>query len=169
MQGSGSTQTTHHAFASPSPSETESRRQIVCFTIGEQSFGIDIGAVREIRAWSAPTALPNSPGFVRGVINLRGTIVPILDLRARFNQGQTEPTKAHVVIVVQVAQRLVGMLVDSVSDIAKVAKKDVREVPDFGGAEAKECLDGLITVDERMIALISAERIFLPIVHHGTA
>lgn len=149
--------------------ESRQWRQIVCFTIGPQSFGIAIGTVREIRAWSAPTALPNAPGFVRGVINLRGTIVPILDLRARFNQGQTEPTKAHVVIVVQVGQRLAGMLVDAVSDIVKVTADEIREVPDIGGAETRECLDGLIAAEGRMIALVSAERILSPVVDHGTA
>lgn len=152
-----------HAPAEPfgpqAAAEAAQSLQVVCFTIGEQTYGIGIEAVREIRAWSATTALPSTPDFVRGVINLRGTIVPILDLRARFGQGQTEPSKAHVVIVVQVGQRLVGMLVDTVSDIVKVAGADVREVPDIGGAAAKECLDGLIAVDEQMIALISAERV----------
>ena len=149
--------------------ESRQRRQIVCFAICTQSFGIDIGAVREIRAWSAPTALPNAPGFVRGVINLRGTIVPILDLRARFNQGHMEPAKAHVVIVVQVGHRLTGMLADTVSDIVKVAADDVREIPDIGGSEAKECPDGLIAAEERMIAVVSAERILSLIAHDGTA
>jgi purine-binding chemotaxis protein CheW len=146
--------------------ETGRTLQIVCFTIGEQTYGIGIESVREIRAWSATTTLPNTPGFVRGVVNLRGSIVPILDLRARFNQGQTEPTKAHVVIVVQVGPRLVGMLVDTVSDIVKVAGDEVREVPDVGGAEARECLDGLIAVDDQMIALVSAARIVAPVAVH---
>lgn len=143
--------------------------QIVCFTIGEQTYGIGIDAVREIRAWSATTTLPNTPDFVRGVVNLRGTIVPILDLRARFGQGRTDPSKAHVVIVIQVAQRLVGMLVDTVSDIVKVSTGQVKEVPDVGGTAAKECLDGLIAVDDQMIALVSAERILAPVAEHGTA
>ena len=165
MQASGSFSLSAPGNRDFDQRDSGQRRQIVCFTIGTQSFGIDIGTVREIRAWSAPTALPNSPGFVRGVINLRGTIVPILDLRARFNQGQTEPTKAHVVIVVQVGQRLAGMLVDTVSDIVKVAGDDVRGIPDIGGAEARECLDGLIAAEERMIALVSAERILNPVLH----
>jgi len=154
----------HHAGA-----ESAHTLQIVCFTIGEQTYGIGIEAVREIRAWSATTLLPNTPDFVRGVVNLRGTIVPILDLKARFGQGQTEPSKAHVVIVIQVAQRLVGMLVDTVSDIVKVPGDEVKEVPAIGGAAAKECLDGLIAVDEQMIALVSAERILAPVAEHGTA
>lgn len=149
--------------------DTRSMLQVVCFTIGEQTYGIGIETVREIRAWSTTTLLPNTPDFVRGVINLRGTIVPILDLRARFGQGQTETTKVHVVVVIQVGQRLVGMLVDTVSDIVKVPSDEVKEVPDIGGAEAKECLDGLIAVDEQMIALVSAERILAPVAEHGSA
>src|SRR5215470_18911627 len=85
--------------------------QVVSFKVGEEHYGIDIQLVREIRAWSATTQLPNTPEFVRGVINLRGTIVPILDLRARFGQGQSEPTKAHVVVIVAIEARMVGMLV----------------------------------------------------------
>lgn len=143
----------------PAAGQGERKRQVVCFTIGAQNFGIDIGAVREIRAWSTPTALPHAPEFVRGVINLRGTIVPIIDLRARFALGQTEPSKAHVVIIVQVGQQIAGLLVDTVTDIAKVTAADVRDVPDIGGTAAKECLAGLIASGDRMIALVSAERI----------
>lgn len=141
-------------------------RQVVCFTLGEQTYGIGIEAVREIRAWSPTTALPSAPDFVRGVINLRGTIVPILDLRARFSQGRTEPTKSHVVIVTQIGEQVVGVLVDSVSDIVKVAAADIRDVPAIGGGKATETLDGLVSVHGRMIALISAERILPPTVLH---
>jgi purine-binding chemotaxis protein CheW len=141
-------------------------RQLVCFTIGDETYGIDIRAVREIRAWSATTVLPNAPDFVRGVINLRGTVVPILDLRARFGRGRTEPTKVHVVIVVAIDSRIVGILVDTVSDIVAVATTEIRPVPEIGGAEMQECLDGLIAQGEQMIALVAAERIVAPISVH---
>lgn len=156
-------------FARRNDGEIERKRKVVCFTVGDQRYGIDIDLVREIRAWSAPTALPNTPDFVRGVINLRGMVVPILDLRARFGQGPTEPTKAHVVIVVLIGARLAGILVDTVSDIVRVAESEVREVPEIGGANARECLDGLITVDEQLVALVSAERIAAPVAAHGSA
>lgn len=141
-------------------------RQLVCFTIGDEIYGIDIRAVREIRAWSATTALPNAPDFVRGVINLRGTVLPILDLRARFGRGRTEPTRIHVVIVVAVETRIVGILVDAVSDILAVAAAEIRPVPEIGGAEMLACLDGLIAQDEQMIAIVAAERIVAPISLH---
>jgi purine-binding chemotaxis protein CheW len=141
-------------------------RQLVCFTIGDETYGIDIRAVREIRAWSATTLLPNAPDFVRGVINLRGTVVPILDLRARFGRGQTEPTKVHVVIVVSIESRVVGILVDTVSDILAVVETDIRPVPEIGGADVQEYLDGLITQGDQMIALVAADRIVAPVAVH---
>jgi purine-binding chemotaxis protein CheW len=149
-----------------SDAEGVQTRQLVCFTIGDETYGIDIRAVREIRAWSATTLLPNAPDFVRGVINLRGTVVPILDLRARFGRGQTEPTKVHVVIVVSIESRVVGILVDTVSDILAVAETDIRSVPEIGGADVQEYLDGLITQGDQMIALVAADRIVAPVAVH---
>jgi purine-binding chemotaxis protein CheW len=133
--------------------------QVVSFKVGEEYYGIDIQLVREIRAWSATTQLPNTPQFVRGVNNLRGTIVPILDLRARFGQGTTEPGTAHVVIVVAIGMRIVGILVDSVSDIVTLPKGDIKPVPSVEGSSASDCLEGLVTVNEQMIALVAVERV----------
>ncbi|MFM9844672.1 MAG: chemotaxis protein CheW [Dongiaceae bacterium] len=138
-------------------------RQVVCFRVGAESYGVDIRLVREIRAWSPTTNLPNTPDYVRGVINIRGSIVPILDVRARFGQGQTDASKAHVVIVVAIGARLVGLLVDAVSDIVAVSETDVKAVPDVSGASAHECLEGIVTINEQMVALVAAERIALPV------
>jgi purine-binding chemotaxis protein CheW len=138
---------------------TDDTMQVVSFKVGDEHYGIDIQLVREIRAWQVATQLPNTPPFVRGVINLRGTIVPILDLRARFGQGTTEPGAAHVVIVVAVGTRIVGILVDSVSDILTLPKGDINPVPTMEGSAAGDCLDGLVTVNEQMIALVAVERV----------
>jgi len=138
-------------------------RQVVCFRVGAESYGVDIRLVREIRAWSPTTNLPNTPEYVRGVINIRGSIVPILDVRARFGQGQTEANKAHVVIVVAIGARLVGLLVDAVSDIVAVNESEVKPVPDVSGAAAHECLEGIVTINDQMVALVAAERIALPV------
>jgi purine-binding chemotaxis protein CheW len=97
------------------------------------------------------------------VINIRGSIVPILDVRARFGQGQTDASKAHVVIVVAIGARLVGLLVDAVSDIVAVNESEVKAVPDVSGASAHECLEGIVTINEQMVALVAAERIALPV------
>jgi purine-binding chemotaxis protein CheW len=133
--------------------------QVVSFKVGAEYYGIDIQLVREIRAWQVATQLPNTPAFVRGVINLRGTIVPVIDLRARFSQGMTEPGTAHVVIVVAVGSRIVGILVDSVSDIVTLPRGDIKPVPSMEGSAAGDCLDGLVTVNDEMIALVSVARV----------
>ena len=141
-------------------------RQIVTFRIGDEYYGLDIRAVREIRAWTAATTLPNTPEFVRGVVNLRGMIVPILDLRARFGRGMTEPTRTHVVIVVSVDTQLVGFLVDAVSDIVTISADGIMPLPSIDGSDAGECLDGIITIGEQMVALIAGERVAAPATLH---
>lgn len=133
--------------------------QYVAFSVGEQDYGIDIISVREIRAWTGTTSLPNTAGFVLGVINLRGVILPIVDLRARFGQGDTEPTTNHVVVIVAISGRLVGLLVDAVLDILTVVEEDISPIPDTGGDERNPYLNGLITQNDRMIATIALERL----------
>lgn len=134
--------------------------QYITFTIGGEEYGVDIMAVREIKGWSETTGLPNSPPYVRGVINLRGIIVPIFDLRARFGLGATQATKTHVVIIVAVLQRTVGILVDSVSDILTIQASDVRSVPDMDRSIDDAYLEGLVAMSERMVAIIALERLF---------
>lgn len=96
--------------------------QFITFTIGEEEYGVDIMDVREIKGWTQATRLPNSPNYVRGVVNLRGIMVPVLDLRARFGMGRTEVTKTHVVVIVTVEKRVLGLLVDAVSDILSMSR-----------------------------------------------
>lgn len=132
--------------------------QLIAFSIGEQTYGVEITTVREIRAWNGATPLPNTRAFVRGVINLRGTIVPIFDLRARFGDGQTSPTKNHVVVVMSVGEKWVGILVDAVSDILTVSKDDIHAVPE-GNAIDTELLNGIVTHDTRMVGLIDLEAV----------
>lgn len=134
--------------------------QFITFTIGGEEYGVDIMAVREIKGWAETTGLPNSPPYVRGVINLRGIIVPIFDLRARFGLGETQATKTHVVIIVTVLNRTVGILVDSVSDILTIQASDVRSVPDMDRSIDDAYLEGLVAVAERMVAIIALERLF---------
>ena len=114
--------------------------------------------MREIRAWNGATPLPNTREFVRGVINLSGTIVPIYDLRARFGDGQTTPTKNHVVVVMSVGEKWVGILVDAVSDILTVSKDEIHAVPE-GNASDTELLSGIITHDNAMVGLIDLHAI----------
>ena len=136
---------------------SDTAAQFITFTLGDAEFGIDIMLVREIKGWTHTTVLPKAPSYMRGVINLRGVIVPILDLRARFGMGLTEPTPAHVVIMVTAAQRITGLLVDAVSDIISVAPDMVRPVPDVGTSVGETFLDGLAALGDRMVTLVSLD------------
>lgn len=138
----------------------EHSQQFMTFTIGAEEYGIDIMVVREIKGWSDTTTIPNAPPHVRGVINLRGVVVPIFDLRARFGMGRTEPTKMHVVIIVSAESRTVGLLVDAVSDIISVNQNSIRPVPEMGLPTDDNLLDGLVTSGERMVTLVSLQGLF---------
>jgi purine-binding chemotaxis protein CheW len=128
--------------------------QFVSFAIGDEQYGVDIMAVREIKGWSDIAHLPRQPDYVRGVLNLRGVIVPIVDLRCRFGQGLTEATPLHVVIIVQIANRQVGLLADRVLDIVSFEPSQMQPVPKVAQADHADFLAGLVTVDNVMVALI---------------
>jgi purine-binding chemotaxis protein CheW len=128
--------------------------QIISFAIDDDQYGVDIMAVREIKGWSEITHLPRQPEAVRGVLNLRGAIVPIIDLRCRFGQGLTEASPIHVVIIVQVGTRQVGLLADRVLDIVSFDTSQVQPVPKIAQASRIDFLSGLVTVESAMIALI---------------
>ena len=140
--------------------------QFISFTIGAESYGVDIMAVREIKGWSEITRLPEQPDYVRGVLNLRGAIVPIVDLRCRFGQGYTEPSAFHVVIIVQIADQLVGLLADRVSDIVSVDPTTVRPVPNIGHDERLGFLTGIATIENSMIGIIELSRLLSDSVDH---
>src|SRR6266851_2868202 len=128
--------------------------QFISFAIGEDQYGVDIMSVREIKGWSEITHLPKQPEYVRGVLNLRGVMVPIIDLRCRFGQGLTEATPLHIVIVVQVEARLIGLLADRVLDILSFEATQVQPVPQIARSSRIDFLSGLVTVDGTMIALV---------------
>ena len=128
--------------------------QFISFAIGDDQYGVDIMSVREIKGWSDITHLPKQPDYVRGVLNLRGVMVPIIDLRCRFGQGLTEATPIHIVIIVQVGSRPVGLLADRVLDIVSFDASQIQPVPRIAEASRIDFLAGLVTVDGTMIALI---------------
>ncbi len=139
---------------------TAARTEFISFAIGDDQYGVDIMAVREIKGWSNVTHLPKQPDYVRGVLNLRGVIVPIFDLRARFGMGLTDPTRMHVVIIVDAGARTVGLLVDAVSDIIAVEPGAIRPVPDLGLAADDSLLQGLVPLEDRMVTLVSLDGLF---------
>jgi purine-binding chemotaxis protein CheW len=136
--------------------------QFLTFTIGAEEYGVDIMAVREIKGWTETTRLPGTPDFMRGVINLRGLIIPIFDLRTRFHLGHTEATGKHVVIVLAVGDRNIGILVDAVSDILDTDTAAIKEPPVREGATEAEAqsVSGLISHNDRMVVLLDVEKLF---------
>jgi len=128
--------------------------QFISFAIGGDQYGVDIMAVREIKGWSEITHLPKQPDYVRGVLNLRGVIVPIIDLRCRFGQGLTDATPLHIVIIVQSGSRTVGLLADRVLDIVSLEASQIQPVPRIARGARVDFLSGLVTVDNAMIAVI---------------
>ena len=128
--------------------------QLISFAIGDDQYGVDIMAVREIKEWTEITHLPKQPEYVRGVLNLRGVIVPIIDLRCRFGQGLTEATALHIVIIVQAGTRSVGLLADRVLDIVSLDASQIQPVPRIARGARVDFLSGLATVDNAMIAVI---------------
>src|ERR1700756_570166 len=128
--------------------------QFISFAIGDDQYGVDIMAVREIKEWTEITHLPKQPDYVRGVLNLRGVIVPIIDLRCRFGQGLTEATPLHIVIIVQIGAKPIGLLADRVLDIVSLDESQIQPVPRIAQASRVEFLSGLVTIEGAMIALI---------------
>ncbi len=140
--------------ASSNQSPTSGRVEFISFSIGDEQYGVDIMAVREIKGWTEITHLPKQPEYVRGVLNLRGVMVPIIDLRCRFGQGKTEATALHIVIVVQVEARLIGLLADRVLDILSFEASQVQPVPQIARSSRIDFLSGLVTIEGTMIALV---------------
>jgi purine-binding chemotaxis protein CheW len=134
-------------------------RQFISFAIGNDQYGVDIMSVREIKGWSEITHLPKQPDYMRGVLNLRGAMVPIIDLRCRFGQGMTEATPLHVVIVVQIGARHVGLLADRVLDIVGCNASQVQLVPRIAQGSRADFLSGLVMIESGMIALIDLSRL----------
>lgn len=151
------------AAAAAADGEPSGRRlQFVSFRVDDQEFAIDIISVREIKGWTETTTLPNQQEYLLGVLNLRGTIVPIYDLRCRFGMGLTTATRSHVVIIVSVRDRTIGLLVDAVSDILTVNSSEIRPVPEMDRSIRTDYLSGLISVGESMVVLLSLETLFSP-------
>ncbi len=133
--------------------------ELVAFRIGKQEFCVDIMAVREIRGWVPVTPLPRTPSFVRGVINLRGAVLPILDLAARLGLPATETSARHVIIVAQVAHQVIGVLVDAVSDIITVGEHTMQPPPEMASGRVRNFVQGLLAIEDRMVSLISLDRV----------
>jgi purine-binding chemotaxis protein CheW len=133
--------------------------EYLTFTLGDEEYGVDILKVQEIRGYDQVTRLPGAPEFVKGAINLRGLIVPVVDMRLKFQLSQASYDETTVMIVLSVAGRTIGVVVDGVSDVLRLDPSQVRTVPDLGSAIDRQFLMGLGVVDERMLILLDIERL----------
>ncbi len=148
-----------HDDASEQDGETQ---QFLTFTVANNEYGVDIMSVREIKGWEETTRIPNSPEFMRGVINLRGVVIPIFDLRTRFSMGVTDAHPKNVVIILAVGDRTIGILADAVSDILTVNSEEIKPAPSSStevGVD-KAYISGLISRDEAMVVLLDVEHLF---------
>lgn len=133
--------------------------EFLTFTLGQEEYGIDILKVQEIRGYETPTRIANSPSFIKGVINLRGVIVPIVDLRIKFNLGEPTYDQFTVVIILNIGKRVVGIVVDGVSDVIQLSADSLKPAPEFGSTLDTRYILGLGTIDDRMIIVVDIERL----------
>ncbi|MBW7566009.1 chemotaxis protein CheW [Chromobacterium subtsugae] len=134
-------------------------RELLVFTLGDEEYAIDILKVQEIRGYDAVTRIANAPDFIKGVINLRGSIVPIVDLRLKFGLGDPQYNAFTVVIILNLGKRTVGMVVDGVSDVVQLGQEALRAPPEFGASVDTAYIEGLGMVDEQMIIIVDIERL----------
>ena len=138
-------------------SGTEASREYLTFSLGSEEYAVDILKVQEIRGYDRVTHIANSPAFIKGVINLRGAIVPIVDLRIKFGLSSAEYDAFTVVIILNISRRIVGVVVDTVSDVVLLAQEQIRPAPEFGAILNTRYIRGLATLDDRMIIVTDIE------------
>ncbi|CAG4882628.1 purine-binding chemotaxis protein [Georgfuchsia toluolica] len=140
--------------------EEQAGSEYLTFTLGQEEYGIEILKVQEIRGYEAVTRIANAPEFIKGVMNLRGIIVPIVDMRIKFNLGKVEYDEFTVVIILNVVGRVVGIVVDSVSDVIQLGAEQIRAVPDFSSSTFDtQYITGLGTIEQRMLILVDIEKL----------
>lgn len=134
-------------------------REFLSFVLGDEHYALDIMSVKEIRGYEAVTKIANAPPFIKGVINLRGDIVPIVDLRIKFSVGEATYNEFTIVIMLNVAQRIVGIVVDGVSDVIRLDDDEIRPPPEFGVAFDSRYLLGLVPIEDHMVILVNIDRL----------
>ena len=138
---------------------TTGAREYLTFRLDQEEYGIDILKVQEIRGYEPPTRIAHAPAFIKGVVNLRGTIIPIVDMRLKFNCSKAEYNSFTVVIILNLRNRVVGIVVDSVSDVMELSAESIRPAPDIESVIDNDCIVGLGSVGERMLILLDIEKL----------
>jgi purine-binding chemotaxis protein CheW len=136
----------------------EASREVLVFVLGNEEYGVDILKVQEIRGYEKVTPIPKAPDYLKGVVNLRGVIVPVIDLRIKFGLAEPRYDSFTVVVILRIAARVIGIVVDGVSDVVRLAAADVKPAPQLGSLVDSTFLAGLATQNERMILLMDIER-----------
>lgn len=135
------------------------KKEFLSFSLGKEEYCIDILKVQEIRGYELATPIPNTPAYMKGVINMRGIVVPIIDLRIKLNLASVEYNQFTVVIILSIRGRIVGVVVDSVSDVLGLQAEDIKEAPQLGAAIKTDYIDGLVTIDGRMLIIVDIEKL----------
>ncbi|MDX1949463.1 MAG: chemotaxis protein CheW [Rickettsiales bacterium] len=149
------------AYNTPIKEVKEATQQFLTFKVEGNEYAVDIMKVMEIKGWTETTRIPNSPTYMRGVINLRGLVIPIFDLRSRFNQGETNATEKNVVIVISIGKRTIGILVDAVSDILTVKQSEIKLNPTANDAGIDDAyVSGLISNSDNMVIILDTDYLF---------
>ena len=154
-----------------SSASVETGREYLTFELAGEEYGVDILRVREIRGWEPVTWIPNSPAFVKGVLNLRGAIVPVIDLRIRFDLPRSDYTPMTVVVVLAVKsgdgrERIMGVVVDAISDVVNARLSEIQSTPEFDASIKIDYINGLATAGEQMIMLVDVDKLLDEIVNH---
>lgn len=142
-------------------------RELISFEVGGQLFGLDINAIREIRAWSPVTRVPGVPSYIAGMANLRGQILPVIDLAARLGWGSTQVSERHAIIVVQIGAQMVGLIVESVSDLVQVPADSLQQAPTMAESEESAFIEGLAPIGDRMVLVLRLEALAGPELARG--
>lgn len=147
------------AITAESQIDEDLAQEYLTFTLGNEEYAIDILSVQEIRNYEKPTQIANAPAFIKGVVNLRGTIVPIVDMRIKFDTGSAEYTAFTVVIILHINNRLIGIVVDNVSDVTSMQTTDIRPAPEFGAAVDTSYIRGVASLDGRSLIVVNIARL----------
>ena len=159
MQASPSQAGTSAVPAMPPGALAAQPLEFLAFTLGQEEYGVDIQKVQELRGYDAVTRIANAPEHIKGVVNLRGIIVPIIDMRIKFNLGTPTYDQFTVVIILNIASRVMGMVVDSVSDVITLSPEQVKPAPEMGAVLDADYLIGLGTLDDRMLILVDIDKL----------
>lgn len=149
----------HETSAGNTAAKDKAAGEYLTFVLGSEEYGIEILKVQEIRGYDTVTRIPDAPDFIKGVINLRGTIVPVVDMRLKFKLGKAEYNEFTVMIILNIARRVVGMVVDGVSDVMQLTAEQIRPAPEFGGAVNTRFITGIGALDKRMLILVDIEKL----------